>query len=128
MENVNDRIRENDTVVAINDREIYPQFVNKLEGVVQSVYYMGNEGVAVVKYPGYSLVKILTSDLIKIEEETVPSRSVKLTKERYTELTSNVMERLKSEVSDTHYDVLKVSAELLFSRLEALLFGEADNG
>lgn len=129
MENVNDRIRENDKVIAIDDSGIYPPEISKIEGTVQSVYYMGNDGVAIVNYPGgIGLVKVLTNDLIRveIETETLPS-SVKLTKERYKELTSKVMERESFDVSDTHYDLLKVSAELLFNRLEALLFGEADN-
>lgn len=126
MENVNDRIRENDIVIAIDDQRIYSSRIRGREGVVKSVYYMGDEGVAVVEYSGYGLVKILTNDLIKIEVETVSTSSVNLSKERYKELTSKVMERVKSEVSDTHYDVLKVSAELLFNRLEALLFGEVE--
>ena len=128
MENVHDRIRENDIVIAIDDQRIYSSRIRGREGTVKSVYYMGDEGVAVVEYSGFGLAKILTNDLIKIEVETVPTRSVSLSKARYNELTSKVMERVKSEVSDTHYDVLKVSAELLFNRLEALLFGEADNG
>ena len=89
---------------------------------------MGDEGVAVVEYSGYGLVKVLTKDLVKIEVETVPTRSVSLTRKQYHELTSKVMEREKFDVSDTHYDVLTVSAELLFNRLDDLLFGEAYNG
>lgn len=124
MENVNDRIRENDVVILIDSNDIYSHQIRGKEGTVKSVYYMGDEGLALVEYSRYGLVKILTKDLIKIE----PVNSVNLTRERFNEFTSKVMERESFDVSDTHYDVLKVSAELLFNRLEALLFGEADNG
>ena len=123
-----EKIQENDTVIAIDDHRIYSSRIRGREGLVKSVYYMGDEGVAVVEYPGYGLVKILTNDLIKIEVETIPVPSVSLTKDMYHELTSKVMDRKTFDVSDTHYDLLEVSAELIFKRLEALLFGEGDNG
>lgn len=105
-------IKEGDRVVLKNQ--------NDARGVIERIYPAVNDSVAIVNFPDGKR-KVLLDDL------TVVTDAVTLTPEKFRELTEKVLDRESLEISEDSYAILRASSELIFKRLESLLFG-GDNG
>ncbi len=110
------RFREGDRVV-INP--IKNSDNNEL-GTIEHIYNAPGEQLAIVNFPSGKR-KMLLSDLV------AKTDSVILTRERFHEIAEKVLDRESLEISDDTYELYTASAELIFSRMESLLFG-GDNG
>lgn len=89
-------------------------------GVIEHIYPGISEKIAIVNFPT-GRRKVLLDDLVVVTD------AVTLTRERFHELTEKVLDRESLEISEGAYEMLATSAELIFQRLESLLFG-GENG
>ena len=105
--------------VKVGDRVISDlREMGKESGVVE---YISPEGVTIVRV-GERKLKI------RLEHLKPDDNSVTLTRKEFTRITAQLMhEDNFSELTEDSYALLKASSELIFVRLEAMLFG-GDNG
>lgn len=85
-------------------------------GVIEHIYPGIHERVAIVNFPT-GRRKMLLDELVVVTD------AVTITRDKFYELTEKVLDRESLEISDGAYEMLATSAELIFKRLESLLFG-----
>ena len=101
------------------------------DSVVTDLREMGNES-GVVEYispEGVAIVRVGERKLkIRLEHLKPDDNSVTLTRKEFNRIIAQLMhEDNFSELTENSYAILKASSELIFARLEAMLFG-GDNG
>lgn len=85
-------------------------------GQLETICDFTNGRIGLVRVDG-NLIKVLVSDLERVEE------TVTLTRAEFDDYKRQILDRDTFDMEDTSYEIIKVSAELIFKRLESLLFG-----
>lgn len=87
--------------------------------VIRIMNYPNGLNIAVVRFPNNTLQKVLLSDLEKVDD----SIEVTLTLEKLNELKEKILDKNSVELEGTNYEILRLTGELIFKRLESELFG-----
>lgn len=102
------------------NRDKFPHFSTR-PGTVETIADSLVGTIAIVRF-GDLLEKVLISDLKKVDENTI------ITRAEFYDLKEKILERDTYDMDDTQYEIISISADLIFKRLESLLFGVGDNG
>lgn len=85
-------------------------------GTVETIAESTVGTIAIVRFNN-SLEKLLLSDLKKVDER------VSITRDELNDFKEKILDRDTYDMEDNSYEIIKVSAELIFKRLDSLLFG-----
>lgn len=109
-------------MINVGDKVVYKsRNFSEIPGTVETISDSAVGAIAIVRFRD-SLEKVLISDLKKVEERVSINRG-----ELY-DIKEKILERDTYDMDDTQYEIISISADLIFKRLESLLFGAGDNG
>lgn len=98
----------------------FPNF-KSTPGTVETISESAIGTIAIVRFKD-KLEKVLIGDLKKVDERA------SITRAEFYDLKEKILERDTYDMDDTQYEIISISADLIFKRLESLLFGVGDNG
>lgn len=85
-------------------------------GTVETIAESAGGTIALVRFKD-RLEKVVIDYLTKVDDRASITRS------EFYDLKEKILERDTYDMDDTQYEIISISADLIFKRLESLLFG-----